>query len=85
MDCQYVPHDLKTPLSSIKGYAEILFDNKDVSSEQIKKYSNVILKNVSYMESLIDDLKLTYQFREWYCSASMYRTKFCPFFKGTGD
>ncbi|WP_326513900.1 HAMP domain-containing sensor histidine kinase [Clostridium intestinale] len=56
-----ITHDLKTPLSPIKGYAEVLSENKPVSEELIKKYSKVTLKNVSYMESLIDDLKLTYQ------------------------
>ncbi|WP_343342818.1 HAMP domain-containing sensor histidine kinase [Terrisporobacter petrolearius] len=56
-----ITHDLKTPLSPIRGYAEVLSEKDTTSEEQIKKYSQVILKNVSYMESLIDDLKLTYQ------------------------
>ncbi|MDN9572381.1 HAMP domain-containing histidine kinase [Clostridioides difficile] len=55
-----ITHDLKTPLSPIKGYAEVLSE-KDTTYEEQIKYSQVILKNVSYMESLIDDLKLTYQ------------------------
>lgn len=56
-----ITHDLKTPLSPIRGYAEVLSEQDIKSCEKIKKYSNVILKNVSYIESLIDDLKLTYQ------------------------
>lgn len=56
-----ITHDLKTPLSPIKGYAEVLSEKSITSEGQIKKYSQVILRNVSYMESLIDDLKLTYQ------------------------
>ncbi|MCA5580821.1 HAMP domain-containing sensor histidine kinase [Enterocloster clostridioformis] len=76
-----ITHDLKTPLSSIKGYAEILFDNKDVSSEQIKKYSNVILKNVSYMESLIDDLKLTYQLENGIAPLQCTEQNFVRFLK----
>ena len=56
-----ITHDLKTPLSPIKGYAEVLSEQDITSGEKVKRYSNVILKNVSYIESLIDDLKLTYQ------------------------
>lgn len=56
-----VTHDLKTPLSPIKGYAELLSDNSDIDKETIQKYSEIILKNVNYTECLINDLKLTYQ------------------------
>jgi signal transduction histidine kinase len=56
-----ITHDLKTPLSPIKGYAEIMSEHSTKSGEQIKKYSEVILKNASCMELLIEDLKLTYQ------------------------
>lgn len=56
-----ITHDLKTPLSPIKGYAEVLLEKEIPSESRIKQYSQVILKNVSYMEALIDDLKLTYQ------------------------
>lgn len=56
-----ITHDLKTPLSPIKGYAEILTDNSGLSVEQCRHYGEIMLKNVSYMEALIDDLKLTYQ------------------------
>lgn len=55
-----ITHDLKTPLSPIKGYGELLSENISTPEEQ-KKYAQVILKNTCYMESLIDDLKLTYQ------------------------
>lgn len=56
-----ITHDLKAPLSPIKGYAEFLSDKETIPKEQRKKYTQTILKNVSYMESLIEDLKLTYQ------------------------
>lgn len=54
-----ITHDLKTPLSPIKGYAEILQENK--SGEQCGQYAKIILKNANYMEGLINDLKLTWQ------------------------
>lgn len=57
-----ITHDLKTPLSPIKGYAELITDPAyDVSPQQMKKYGETILKNTAYAEGLIDDLKLTYQ------------------------
>lgn len=56
-----ITHDLKTPLSPIKGYAEILQGNDTKTKEQLERYARVILKNAAYMETLINDLKLTYQ------------------------
>jgi len=56
-----ITHDLKTPLSPIKGYAEILADSSDKDKQTIQEYGSIILKNVSHTENLINDLKLTYQ------------------------
>lgn len=56
-----ITHDLKTPLSPVKGYAEILYEADEKSEEQYRRYGQIILKNAAYMETLIDDLKLTYQ------------------------
>lgn len=56
-----ITHDLKTPLSPIKGYAEVLRETDGGDREHRRHYADVMLKNVSYMEKLVDDLKLTYQ------------------------
>ena len=56
-----ITHDLKTPLSPIKGYAEILCDDTEKTIPQCKGYAEIMLKNAAYMEDLIDDLKLTWQ------------------------
>lgn len=56
-----ITHDLKTPLSPIKGYAEILQETDGSDREHRRHYAGVMLKSVSYMEKLIEDLKLTYQ------------------------
>ncbi|WP_224034530.1 sensor histidine kinase [Clostridium gelidum] len=59
-----ISHDLKTPLSPIKGYAEMLSDSEyNVNSEEIKKYGGIILKNAVYVEALVEDLKLTYKLK----------------------
>ena len=56
-----ITHDLKTPLSPIKGYAELLTSNADIDKETMQEYGEIILKNVNHTEKLINDLKLTYQ------------------------
>ena len=56
-----ITHDLKTPLSPIKGYAELLMDSPNLDGETIQEYGGIILKNVNHTEKMINDLKLTYQ------------------------
>lgn len=56
-----ITHDLKTPLSPVKGYAELLSDGAATESQTVQEYGSIILKNVDHAERLINDLKLTYQ------------------------
>ena len=56
-----ITHDLKTPLSPVKGYAELLADNQIAGVDTAQEYGKIILKNVSHVEKLLNDLKLTYQ------------------------
>lgn len=56
-----ITHDLKTPLSPIKGYAELLAESSNLTSEISKEYGEIILRNVKHTEKLINDLKMTYQ------------------------
>lgn len=59
-----ITHDLKTPLSPIKGYAELISDTDSPPEVGIiKEYGDIILKNTAYAETLISDLKLTYQLK----------------------
>ncbi|OFI05051.1 alkaline phosphatase synthesis sensor protein PhoR [Clostridium acetireducens DSM 10703] len=59
-----ISHDLKTPLSSIKGYSEILNDNDyEISKKERMKYSSVMLEKCNYMNGLIEDLRLTYRLK----------------------
>lgn len=53
-----ITHDLKTPLSPIKCYGEILAESKDSLTAD---RAGIILKNADYIETLVNDLKLTYQ------------------------
>lgn len=69
-----ITHDLKTPLSPIKGYAELLMQDPDQSPDQssVREYGRIILKNANYTEKMINDLKLTYQLD---CGAAPYHPK----------
>ncbi|WMJ85549.1 sensor histidine kinase [Anaerocolumna sp. MB42-C2] len=76
-----ITHDLKTPLSPIKGYAEILQEHSTKTEEQCKRYAHIMLKNVSYMETLIDDLKLTYQLENGLIPLKRQEQNFIRFIK----
>ncbi|GAA0181960.1 HAMP domain-containing sensor histidine kinase [Clostridium sediminicola] len=55
-----ISHDIKTPLASIKGYAEILSDDEyEFSKEEVKSYTEIIHKKSNYIKELVDDLNLT--------------------------
>ena len=52
---------MKTPLSPVKGYAELLSDGSSLDLQTAQDYGEIILKNVNHIEKLMNDLKLTYQ------------------------
>ena len=76
-----ITHDLKTPLSPIKGYAEILQNDHMKSEEEWKQYARIMLKNANYMESLIGDLKLTYQLESGMLPIQLKKQNFVTFFR----
>ena len=57
-----VSHDMKTPLASIRGYAELLSDS-DVSPKEHNEYVRIIEKQSLHMQDLLDDLNLTMRLR----------------------
>jgi signal transduction histidine kinase len=55
-----ISHDLKTPLSSIRGYMELMLEaDEELTPEERNKFSKVIMDKSDYMELLLEDLKLT--------------------------
>ncbi|MFD0714866.1 sensor histidine kinase [Paenibacillus sp. GCM10027626] len=57
-----ITHDLKTPLSSIKGYAHMLAeDSYQWSTEEVREFSRIILDKAAHMDLLMNDLALTYR------------------------
>ncbi|NLJ66305.1 MAG: HAMP domain-containing protein, partial [Clostridiales bacterium] len=53
-----ISHDLRTPISSIKGYVEALQDGMARDEEQFQRYLKVIHDKTNRLDALIDDLFL---------------------------
>ncbi len=51
-----VSHELKTPVTAIKGYAEALFDGAIDDKENAKKFVGIIKSQADRLVALIDDI-----------------------------
>lgn len=52
----YLAHDIKTPLTSVIGYLDLMEDNEDMTTEQRAKYVGIALDKAYRLESLVDEL-----------------------------
>lgn len=50
-----ISHDLKTPLTSIKAYAESLY-NQSLTKDEQEEYQHVIVEKSQFMQQMLDDL-----------------------------
>ena len=51
-----VSHDLRTPLTSIKGYLELIKNKKYTQENQLDQYANISYNQAEKLELLINDL-----------------------------
>ena len=51
----YLAHDIKTPLTSVIGYLNLIEENPDMPAEQKAKYVNITLDKAYRLESLINE------------------------------
>ena len=51
-----VSHELKTPITSIKGFVETLLDGAVNDTEQAKRFLNIIAKHSDRLNAIIEDL-----------------------------
>ncbi|MBH5319470.1 HAMP domain-containing histidine kinase [Paenibacillus sp. GSMTC-2017] len=59
-----VTHDMKTPLSSIKGYAHMLeAENYSWSEDEVREFASTILEKSAYIDKLNSDLALTFRLK----------------------
>lgn len=49
-------HELKTPLTSIRGFAETLAAEKELDAEQTQRFTRIIARQSEQLSALIDDL-----------------------------
>lgn len=52
----YLAHDLKTPLTSIIGYSNIIYETPDLPPEMNQKYNGIVYQKAKRMEGLLDEL-----------------------------
>ncbi len=53
-----VSHELKTPITSIKGYVETILDDKLGDRENSLRFLEIVLKKADHLNAIIDDLLL---------------------------
>ena len=51
----YLAHDLKTPLTSVIGYLNLLHDEPEISTELRARYTNIALDKALQLEDLINE------------------------------
>ena len=76
-----VTHDLKTPLSYVKGYAAMLHSEHQWDEEEIKEFAKIIEEKSLYMEQLIDDLSVIYEFDKMQIPLNLSTTNLVAFVK----
>ncbi|NEW05675.1 HAMP domain-containing histidine kinase [Paenibacillus sp. SYP-B3998] len=55
-----ISHDIKTPLASIQGYAEMMKDAEyQFSLEEMREYAEIIERKSLYLKEVIEDLNLS--------------------------
>ena len=51
-----VSHELKTPITSIKGFVEALLDGHAVDPDEVQRYLGIVARHTDRLNAIIDDL-----------------------------
>ena len=73
-----VSHDLKTPLASIRGYAELM-QADDVSTQERLEFTATIERQAEHMKNLLDDFNLTMRLRNQQLPLAMEQVNLVSF------
>lgn len=76
-----IAHDLKTPLSYIKGYSSLLLSDKNWSSEEQVTFLKKIEEKSEYMETLLKNLNDTFKFDQQSIEISMQQQDIVGFMR----
>ncbi len=76
-----VSHDLRTPLSNIRGYAEAIHDGLAGTEEEREKYSSIIIDKSELLKSRIDELIEFMQMERGEWKLSNTDVRMAPFFE----
>lgn len=79
-----ISHDIKTPLTSIQGYAALMKDpDYSFSSEEIRDYSKVIEQKSLYIKDVIEDLNLTTRLKNKEVALNKKTVNLVPFLRNS--
>jgi signal transduction histidine kinase len=76
-------HDLKTPLSSISVYAELIRDIKLENEEKLKEYSNVIMDEIKRLNSRISEISELSELEAGYYKLKLEKIELKEFVENT--
>lgn len=53
-----ISHDLKTPITAVKGYIAAISDGVANTPEKLERYLEIMERNIGHLDQLVDDLLL---------------------------
>ena len=80
-----ISHDLKTPMTSIKGYVEGLMDGVADTEEKRERYIRTIYNKVNDMNSLVDELFLYAKLDSNAVTYSFVKLNVCDYFQDCAE
>ena len=76
-----ISHDLKNPLSSIQGYAELCLNNGDISASEQSEYMRIVHQNSRRANLLLNDLFELSQMDSPEFSINAVKTELCEYLR----
>ncbi|HHW47476.1 MAG TPA: HAMP domain-containing histidine kinase [Clostridiaceae bacterium] len=76
-----ISHDLKNPMSSIQGYAELLMNKKGMTGQEYEEYLEIILNNSKRANRLLTELFELSQMDSPEFSLKLVRTDICEYIR----
>lgn len=73
-----IRHDLKTPITVIKGFSEAIINGK-IPIESSKKYLESINKNASNIDTLLNELSEIIEYEDYSYNLNLEEIDFCEF------